>query len=132
VISPIALERVRRIDALFEIERVINGRLAAERLAVHKEQSAPLVAELEVWLRDRRSRLSRSAAVAGPIDYMLRRWPSIARFLDDGRVCLSNNAAERGLKGFALGRRSWLFVRTRRRSSSRRRDADHDRQTQRG
>jgi transposase len=110
VISPIALEAVRRIDALFEIERLINGRSAAERLEVRREQSAPLVAEFEVWLRDQRSRLSRSAAVAGPIDYMLRRWPSFARFLDDGRVCLSNNAAERALRGFALGRRSWLFA----------------------
>jgi transposase len=110
VISPIALEAVRRIDALFEIERVINGRSAAERLEVRGEQSAPLVADLEVWLRDQRSRLSRSAAVAEPIDYMLRRWPSFARFLEDGRVCLSNNAAERALRGFALGRRSWLFA----------------------
>src|SRR4051794_15431474 len=51
-----------------------------------------------------------SASVAEPIDYMLRRWPSFARFLDDGRICLSNNAAERALRGFALGRRSWLFA----------------------
>jgi transposase len=110
VISPIALEAVRRIDALFEIEHGINGCSAAERLSVRQEQSAPLVADLESWLRDQRSRLSRSAAVAEPIDYMLRRWPSFARFLDDGRICLSNNAAERALRGFALGRRSWLFA----------------------
>ena len=110
VISPIALEAVRRIDALFEIERGINGCSAAERLSVRQEQSALLVADLESWLRDQRSRLSRSAAVAAPIDYMLRRWPSFARFLDDGRICLSNNAAERALRGFALGRRSWLFA----------------------
>jgi transposase len=110
VISPIALEAVRRIDAVFEIERVINGRSAAERLEVRREQSAPLVADLEIWLRDQRSRLSRSAAVAEPIDYMLRRWPSFIRFLGDGRICLSNNAAERAPRGFALGRRSWLFA----------------------
>ena len=110
VISPIALEAVRRIDALFEIERVINGRSTAERLEVRREQSTRLAADLEVWLRDQRSRLSRSASVAEPIDYMLRRWPSFARFLDDGRICLSNNAAERALRGFALGCRSWLFA----------------------
>src|SRR5829696_1703320 len=110
VISPIALEAVRRIDALFDIERGINGRSTAERLEVRREQSTRLVADLEVWLRDQRSRLSRSASVAEPIDYMLRRWPSFARFLDDGRICLSNNAAERALRGFALGRRSWLFA----------------------
>jgi transposase len=109
-ISPIALEAVRRIDALFEIERVINGCSAAERLRVRQEQSAPLVAALEIWLRDQRSRLSRHAPVAEPIDYVLRRWPSFVRFLEDGRICLTNNAAERALRGFALGRRSWLFA----------------------
>jgi len=109
-ISPVALEAVKRIDALFEIERTINGLAAAERLQVRKEGSAPLVADMEIWLRHQRSRLSRSASVAQPIDYMLRRWPSFAYFLEDGRVCLSNNAAERALRSFALGRKSWLFA----------------------
>ena len=109
-ISPIALEAVKRIDVLFEIERTINGRSAEERLRVRQEQSAPLLADLEAWLRDERSRLSRAATVAGPIDYMLRRWGRFARFVEDGRVCLTNNAAERALRGFALGRKSWLFA----------------------
>jgi transposase len=109
-ISPIALEAVRRIDALFDIERAINGMSAEERLRVRQEQSAPLLTALEVWLRDERSRLSRSASVAEPIDYMLKRWDRFARFRDDGRVCLTNNAAERALRGFALGRKSWLFA----------------------
>ena len=110
VISPVAHEAVTRIDALFEIERGLNGLSATERLDARRQQSAPLVADLEAWLRDQRSRLSRSSAVTEPIDYMLRRWPAFARFLDDGRICLSNNAAERALRGFALGRRSWLFA----------------------
>ena len=110
MISPIALEAVKRIDALFAVERHINGLSAEERLTVRKEQSAPLVADLELWLKDQRSRLSRTASVAQPIDYLLKRWPSFTRFLQDGRVCLSNNAAERALRGFALGRRSWLFA----------------------
>jgi transposase len=96
-ISPIALEAVRRIDALFDIERGINGRSAEERLQVRREQSAPLVASLEAWLREQRTRLSSASAVAGPIDYMLRRWERLARFVDDGRICLTNNA-------------SWLFA----------------------
>jgi len=109
-ISPIALEAVKRIDALFEIERGINGLSADERLRVRQEQSAPLLAALEAWLRDERSRLSRSASVAEPIDYMLKRWDRFARFIGDGRICLTNNAAERALRGFALGRKSWLFA----------------------
>jgi transposase len=109
-ISPVALEAVKRIDALFEIERGINGLSAEERLRVRQEQSAPLVAALEAWLRDERPRLSRSSAVAKPIDYMLKRWDRFTGFLDDGRICLTNNAAERALRGFALGRKSWLFA----------------------
>src|ERR1700724_3482734 len=109
-ISPIALEAVRRIDALFEIERGINGVVAEEQLRIRKEQSAPLLEALEAWLREQRGRLSRSASVAEPIDYMLKRWDRFAHFINDGRVCLTNNAAERALRGFALGRKSWLFA----------------------
>jgi transposase len=109
-ISPVALEAVKRIDALFDIERGINGHAADERLRVRQKDSVPLVKALEVWLREERSRLSRAASVAQPIDYMLKRWDDFARFLDDGRICLTNNAAERALRGFALGRKSWLFA----------------------
>jgi transposase len=103
-ISPIAPEALKRIDALFDIERGINGQSAEERLRVRREQSAPLLAELEAWLREQRACLSSSASVAEPIDYMLRRWERFARFINDGRICLTNNAAERDLRGFALGR----------------------------
>jgi transposase len=109
-ISPVALEAVRRIDVLFDIERTINGLSAEERLRVRQERSAPHLSTLEAWLRDERGRLSRSASVAEPIDYMLKRWGRFAQFIDDGRICLTNNAAERALRGFALGRKSWLFA----------------------
>jgi transposase len=109
-ISPIALEAVKRIDALFDIERAINGSSIEERLRVREEQSRPLVGALETWLREERSRLSRAASVAKPIDYLLRRWDRFTPFLADGRICLTNNAAERALRGFALGRKSWLFA----------------------
>jgi len=109
-ISPIALEAVKRIDVLFDIERDINGLSAEQRFRVRHEQSTPVLAALEAWLREERSRLSRSASVARPIDYMLKRWQRFVRFIDDGRICLTNNAAERALRGFALGRKSWLFA----------------------
>ncbi|MFO1171318.1 MAG: IS66 family transposase [Hyphomicrobiaceae bacterium] len=109
-ISPLALEVVRRIDRLFEIERDINAQSAEERHRVRQELSAPLVAELEAWMREMRPKLSRGHDLAKAIDYMLKRWPSFTRFLDDGRICLSNNAAERALRGIALGRKSWLFA----------------------
>ena len=109
-ISPLALEAVKRIDALFDVEREINGETAERRLAVRQEKSAPLVAELEDWMLTERAGLSRHASAAKAMDYMLKRWGSFARFLDDGRICLTNNAAERALRGIALGRRAWLFA----------------------
>lgn len=109
-ISPIAREAVERIDRLFAIERGINGCPPDERLAVRSEKSVPIVADLHAWLTEERARLSRSASVAKPIDYLLRRFDRFTTFLDDGRICLSNNAAERALRGFALGRKSWLFA----------------------
>jgi transposase len=109
LISPLALEAVRRIDALFEIERAINGESAEKREAVRQELSAPLIADLQAWMREQRAKLSRGNDVAKAMDYLLKRWVAFTRFLDDGRVCLSNNAAERGLRGIAMGRKSWLF-----------------------
>jgi transposase len=110
VISPLALEAVRRIDALFDIERSINGDSAERRRTVRQELSAPLVADLEAWLHEHRPKLSRGNDLARAMDYILKRWPAFTLFLDDGRVCLTNNAAERALRGIALGRKSWLFA----------------------
>lgn len=109
-ISPLALEAVRRIDAIFEVERAVNGSPQQQRCAARAEHTAPLVASLEAWMRIERRALSRHADVAKAIDYMLKRWAAFTRFLHDGRICLSNNAAERALRGIALGRKSWLFV----------------------
>ena len=108
--APLAVDAVRRIDALFAVERTINGLSAGDRLAVRQRESKPIVVDLETWMRAERARLSRHAETARAIDYMLTRWPAFTRFLDDGRICLSNNAAERALRGIALGRRAWLFV----------------------
>lgn len=108
-IYPIALEAVQKLDALFEIERAINGRSPAERLAVRRKHSAPLMEDLHNWLQAQLAKLSRNHDLTKAINYMLRRWPAFTRFLDDGRVCLSNNAAERALRCVPLGRKAWLF-----------------------
>ncbi len=108
-LSPIAIDVVRRIDALFEIERPINGKSAHERRVVRQELSKPLVEDLRLYISQQRAKLSRGHDLAKAIDYILKRWAAFTLFLDDGRVCLSNNAAERALRGIALGRKSWLF-----------------------
>ncbi|WP_419729596.1 IS66 family transposase [Lichenicola sp.] len=108
--APIAIEAVRRIDLIFDVERTINGLIPEQRHVARQEQIVPLVAGLEAWMRTERSRLSRHNDVSRAMDYMLKRWPQFTRFLDDGRICLTNNAAERALRGIALGRKSWLFA----------------------
>ena len=84
VISPLALEAVRRIDALFEIEQAINGQSPERRRAVRQKLCAPLIANLEAWMREQRAKLSRGSDVAKAMDNMLKRWIAFTRFLDDG------------------------------------------------
>lgn len=111
-ISPVALEAVTRIDALFDIERGVHRLPMGARLEARQRLSRPLVESLHEWLLTERARLSRHAPVAKAIAYLLDkdRWPAFMRFLEDGRICLSNNAAERALRGVALGRKAWLFA----------------------
>ena len=108
-LSPIAIEVVRRIDALFAIERSINDRSTEEGLKVRRAESRPLVDDLKAYMREQAAKLSRGHDLVKAIHYMLKRWHAFTLFLDDGRVCMSNNAAERGLRCVALGRKSWLF-----------------------
>jgi transposase len=108
--APIAIEAVRRIDELFAIEREINGLAPDVRLALRRERSQPLAADLEAWLRAERAKLSSKNPVAKAINYSLKRWTAMTRFLADGRICLSNNAAERSLRGIAVGRHNWTFA----------------------
>jgi transposase len=108
--APLAIGAVRRIDAIFAIERELNTLAADDRRAARRNRVAPLVCELADWMRAERGRLSRHAETAKAIDYMLKRWTAFTRFLDDGRICLTNNAAERALRGTALGRKAWLFA----------------------
>jgi transposase len=101
---------VRRIDELFVIERTINGEPADERRALRQERSKPLAVSLEAYLREQRAKLSPKHDLAKAMTYILNRWEAFTRFLDDGRVCLSNNAAERALRGVAIGERNWTFA----------------------
>jgi transposase len=112
-ISPIALDAVTRIDAIFAVEREINGLSAAARHEVRQQRVAPLVNDLHDWMRAERARMSKHNPVTKAINYMLDekgRWEAFTTFLEDGRLCLTNNAAERALRGIALGRKSWLFA----------------------
>lgn len=112
-ISPIALEAVKRIDAIFDIEREITGLSAEARHDARQRLVRPMMEALYDWMRAGRARMSKHNPVAKAINYMFEehgRWEAFTRFLDDGRICLTNNAAERALRGVALGRKAWLFA----------------------
>ncbi len=95
-ISPLALEAVKRIDAVFDAERAINGLAARERLAVRRDKIRPLVDDLGARMTAEHARLSRHAPVAKAMDHMLARWEGFAGFLDDGRICLTNHGPNAG------------------------------------
>ena len=107
---PIAIEAVARIDALLAIERDINGLSPDARCQVRQERSRPRVAALEAWLREHYAKLSSHNKLAKAIAYSLNCWPALIRFLDDGRLCMTNNAAERALRCVAVGRHNWTFA----------------------
>lgn len=110
VISPIAFTAVQKFDAIFAQERGISGLSPEQRIAMRRRDIAPLVNEFIAWMKQERAKLSHHNAVAKAFDYMLKRVDAFTRFLDDGRICISNNAAERALRGIALGRKAWLFA----------------------
>jgi transposase len=107
--SPLAHEAVQRIDRIFDAERGLNGLAAETRLELRRSHVAPLVADLADWMQIERARLSRHNDAAKAMDYMMKRWDAFTRFLEDGRICLTNNAAERALRCVAVGRRNWTF-----------------------
>lgn len=108
--SPIAAEAIQRIGALYDIEREIRGKPIELRHQVRQTRARPLVEELHVWMNEALAKISRKSDTAGAIRYALSRWRALRRYLDDGRVELDNSAAERALRGVALGRKNYLFA----------------------
>jgi transposase len=108
--SPLAREALERIGALFAIEREINGQSAEHRLAVRQARSAPLLEELKDFLETCLTRISRKADLANAIRYSLKLWTALTRFTGDGRLEMTNNAAERAIRPLTLGRRNWTFL----------------------
>jgi transposase len=102
--SPVAAQALDRIGALYAIEQEIRGRRPHERCAVRQERSRPLLDSMKAWLEQTRGTLSQKSAAAKAISYALSRWQALGRYCDDGRIEIDNNAAERALRGVALGR----------------------------
>jgi len=108
--SALSTEALRRIGALYAIEEDIRGKPPDERRAVRREYAVPLLVDLERWLRAMLETLSRKSDTAAAIQYALKLWPALTRYTEDGRIEIDNSAAERALRGIALGRRNYLFA----------------------
>ena len=108
--SPLALEALQRIAALYAIEATTRGQSPEARLAVRQAHSAPLFSDLRTWLETTLSRVSGKSELAGAIRYMLSRWNALTLVLRDGRACIDNNAAERAMRPIPLGRKNWLHA----------------------
>lgn len=108
--SPIALQALEKIGAIFAVERGINGQGAETRRAVRQAQSLPLLTDLNAYLEASLERISRKSDLAKAIRYSLGRWEALCRYTDDGRLEMTNNAAERAIRPLTLGRRNWTFL----------------------
>jgi transposase len=108
--SPVARETLQRIGALYGVEESIRGRPPDERRAVRQVQAKPLVDSLRQWFEATLSKLSRKSDTTAAIRYALSRWDALTRYIEDGHIEIDNNAAERSLRGVALGRKNYLFA----------------------
>ncbi|MHC0055110.1 IS66 family transposase, partial [Actibacterium sp. D379-3] len=108
--SEIAREALDRIGALYDIEREITGCSAEERRRVRQTRTRPLAEDFKAWSEAQLGRVSGKSALAKAFRYALRRWPSFTLFLEDGRVAIDNNPAERAIKPVVIGRKNWLFA----------------------
>jgi len=108
--SEIAREALDRIGALYDIERGINGQPSEIRLAARQMQSKPKVDAFRHWAEAQLTRIPGKGDLAAAFRYGLSRWSSLCLFLEDGRVSIDNNAAERALRPIGVGRRNWLFA----------------------
>ena len=108
--SPLAKEALDRIGALYAVEAAINGRSAEERRRCRQAESVPIAQALKGWAEATLPRLSGRSELAAAFRYLRARWPALLRCFDDGRLALDNNAAERALRGVAIGRKNWLFA----------------------
>ena len=108
--APIAIEALKRIAALYEIEARVRGKSAADRLNVRQDESRPLITELRVWFEAQLARLPARGPTAEAIRYALNHWEGLQRFLEDGRIELDNNSVERAMRPVCLSRKNSLFA----------------------
>ena len=107
-----AHEAVRRIDELYKIERESSALSDAERAVVRQEKALPLLESLRIWATDLELQTLPSGKLGKALAYLLKQWPKLIRYTEDGKVAIDTNLAENAIRPFALGRRNWIFCDT--------------------
>lgn len=108
--SELAGQALRYMVSLYEIEAQVRDAEPDQRLAARQQRAGPILERLHAWLEEQRRRVPDGSAIARAIDYSLKRWPALVRYLDDPTVPIDNNHVERQIRPVALGRSNWLFA----------------------
>jgi hypothetical protein len=108
--SSLAAQALRRIQALYAIEADVRGQPPDIRRRHRQARAGPLLVEFNKWLHAMLAQVSTSSELAKAARYSLARWSALTRYGDDGRIEIDNWAAERALRGVALGRNNYLFM----------------------
>jgi hypothetical protein len=105
-----AQHMLKRIQALYRVEREAKELSAEDRAALRREKSRPVLDEIKAWLEDQDVRVLPKSPIGGAIAYATRHWTALTRYLDDGDLRIDNNLSENALRGVVVGRKNWLFV----------------------
>jgi len=108
--SQIAGQAVEYIKQLYRVEHEARDLSAAERQALRQARSKPIAEALHEWMQTQRLKVPEGTAIANALDYSLKRWPALTRYLDDGAIPIDNNRVENLIRPWALGRKNWLFA----------------------
>lgn len=108
----IATDAVAAIGVLYDVEREAKelGLTPEQRKALRQERSKPILDQMLPWLKAQKSAVLPKSPMGKAIGYALNQWTALNRYLDDGRLAIDNNAAERALRPVAVGRKNWLFA----------------------
>ena len=108
--SQIAAQALQSISQLYDVEREVKSLPADERLQIRQARSRPLANAMHEWMMLQRQKITDGSATAKALDYSLRRWGALTRFLDDGKLPIDNNWAENQIRPITIGRKNWLFT----------------------
>lgn len=108
--SQLAEQALQYIGQLYEVEREGRELLAEQRRQLRQDKARPIIDGLHSWMLGQRQKVPEGSAIAKALDYSLKRWAALVRYLDDRNLPIDNNWIENQIRPWALGRANWLFA----------------------